>query len=116
MLTSLLLLRSSRPEVFCKKGVLRNFAKFTGKQVFSCEFWEISKNSFSCRTPPVAASVLLYITSATTFSSIKIPHYSYNSFVAAKRFDEILNIFTPILTETRLRTYALLIYLVILLQ
>ena len=24
--------RSSRPEVFCKKGVLRNFAKFTGKQ------------------------------------------------------------------------------------
>ena len=23
--------RGSRPEVFCKKGVLRNFAKFTGK-------------------------------------------------------------------------------------
>ena len=23
--------RSSRPEVFCEKGVLRNFAKFTGK-------------------------------------------------------------------------------------
>ena len=23
--------RSSRPEVFCKKGALRNFAKFTGK-------------------------------------------------------------------------------------
>ena len=23
--------RSSRPEVFCKKGVLRNFAKFKGK-------------------------------------------------------------------------------------
>ena len=23
--------RSSRPEVFCKKDVLRNFAKFTGK-------------------------------------------------------------------------------------
>ena len=22
--------RSSRPNVFCKKGVLRNFAKFTG--------------------------------------------------------------------------------------
>ena len=50
---------SSRPEVFCKKGVLRNFLKFTGEhlcqslfccrpttlaQVFSCEllqsFWE----------------------------------------------------------------------------
>ena len=25
--------RSSRPEVFCKKGVLRNFAKFTKKQL-----------------------------------------------------------------------------------
>ena len=73
--------RSSLPEVFCKKGVLRNFAKFTGKhlcqslffnkvagaacnfikketltQVFSCEFCEISKNTFSQRTPLVAAS------------------------------------------------------------
>ena len=25
--------RSSRPEVFCKKGVLKNFAKFTGKHL-----------------------------------------------------------------------------------
>ena len=70
--------RSSRPKVFCKKGVLRNFLKFTGKhlcqnlffnkvvililinfiknqtlaQVFSCEFCEISKNAFFYRTPP----------------------------------------------------------------
>ena len=75
--------RGSRPEGFCKKGVLRYFAKLTGKhlcqslfliklqastcnfikkealaQVFSCEFCEISKNTFSYRTPPVAASVL----------------------------------------------------------
>ena len=73
--------RSSRPGVFCKKGVLRNFAKFTGKhlcwslffnkvprlrpatllkkalaQVFSCEFLEISKNTFSYGTPQVAGS------------------------------------------------------------
>ena len=27
------LLRSSRPEEFCKKDVLRNFAKFTGKRL-----------------------------------------------------------------------------------
>ena len=25
--------RSSRPEVFCRKGVLRNFTKFTGKHL-----------------------------------------------------------------------------------
>ena len=32
--------------------------KETPKQVFSCEFREISKNTFSHRTPPVAASEL----------------------------------------------------------
>ena len=63
--------RSSRPEVFWKKSVLR---KFTGKhlcqslffnkvetlaQVFSCEFCQISKNIFLHRTRLVAASVSL---------------------------------------------------------
>ena len=78
--------RGSRPEVFYKEAVLRNFAKFTGKylrqslliklqasglpfliklqasgtetlaQVFSCKFCEISKNTFSYRTPPVITS------------------------------------------------------------
>ena len=71
--------RSSHQEVFCKKGVLRNVTKFTGKhlcqslffnkvaglrpiktetlaEVFSCEFREISKNAFFHRTPLVAAS------------------------------------------------------------
>ena len=69
--------RSSPPEVFCKKIFLRNLAKFTAKhlwqslffnkvaglieketlaQVFSCEFCQISKNTFSYRTPPMAAS------------------------------------------------------------
>ena len=53
--------KSNRQEVFCKKGLLRNFAKLTGKhlcqacnfiktetlaQVFSCEFSEISKSTF----------------------------------------------------------------------
>ena len=78
-----LIIRSSRPEVFCEKGVLRNFAKFTEKhlcqslffskatggacnfikkealaQVFSREFCEISENTFFYRTPLLAASVL----------------------------------------------------------
>ena len=77
-------LRTSGLEVFSKKVVLRNFSKFTGKHLcqnlffnkvaglrpanfikkytlahmFSCEFCEISKNSFFHRTPLVAASVL----------------------------------------------------------
>ena len=59
--------RSTRPEVYCKKDVLENFAKFTGKhlcqslffteqkkktleQVFSCEFCEIFKNTFFIET------------------------------------------------------------------
>ena len=63
--------------MLCKKGVLKSFAKFTGKhlcqglffnkvaalrpqletlaQEFSYEFKEISENTFSYRTPPVAA-------------------------------------------------------------
>ena len=68
--------RSSRPEVFSKKRVHKNFAKFTGKhlcqglffnkaaglrpatlaQVFSCECCQISKNTFFYRTTLVAAS------------------------------------------------------------
>ena len=75
--------RSNRLEVFCKKGALRNFAKFTGKhlcqtlffntvaglpkscnlikketlvQVFSCESCEISKDTFFHKAPLVAAS------------------------------------------------------------
>ena len=31
--------RSSRPEVFCKKGVPRNFAKFTGKHLCQSLFF-----------------------------------------------------------------------------
>ena len=39
-----------RPETLSKKY-------FPGAQVFSCEFCEIFKNTFSNRTPPVAASM-----------------------------------------------------------
>ena len=81
-----LYIQKQPPEVFCKKGVLTDFAKFTGKhlcqslflnkverpgglkaynfikketlaQVFSCEFCEISKNTFLHRTRLVAASL-----------------------------------------------------------
>ena len=62
---TLFIIRSNRSEVFCKKGVLRNFSKFAGKhvpesqeQVFSSEFYKFSKNTFFYRTPSVAASIL----------------------------------------------------------
>ena len=56
------------PEVFCKKSVHRNIAKFrpqacnfiknvTLAQVIFCEFCQISKDTFFYRTPPAAASV-----------------------------------------------------------
>ena len=62
--------------MFCKKGFLRNFAKFTGKhcardsflkkflnketlaQLFYSEFCKICKSTFFYRTSPVAGSVV----------------------------------------------------------
>ena len=59
-LTVLMLLcnvmRSSSPEMFCKRGVLRIFIKFTGKHL-CCELCEISKNTLFHRTLLVAASL-----------------------------------------------------------
>ena len=41
------IIRSSCPEVFCKKSILTNFAKFTRKHlVVFCEFCKISHNAF----------------------------------------------------------------------
>ena len=52
--------RSSQQRRSLRKGVIRNFAKLIKKramaQEFSCEFCEISKNTFSHKTPPVTAS------------------------------------------------------------
>ena len=44
---------NTSPRVFFYKEILA--------LLFSCEFRENSKNTFSCRIPPVAASVLLLI-------------------------------------------------------
>ena len=65
--------------MFCKKGVLENFIKnFIKKEnlahVFSCEFWEIFKNKFFHRTPPVAASVItVIITDEVVLTKLKRP-------------------------------------------
>ena len=53
--------RGSRLEVFCKKGVLKSFAKqkpatLLVKRLWHSKFCEIFKNTFFYRTPPVGAS------------------------------------------------------------
>ena len=60
--------RSSRPEVFCEKVVLKNFAKFTGKHL--CQ---------SLRTPPVVAFVILWEThSLAMLSNRKLLYKSFS--------------------------------------
>ena len=39
MALRVIILRNSRSEVFCKKGVLRNFGKFTGKHLWQSFFF-----------------------------------------------------------------------------
>ena len=72
--------RSSHRSCSVKKGVLRNFAKFRGKQlcqslffnkvfikketlaqVFSCEFYETSKHIFSTEQLRTTASEIFYV-------------------------------------------------------
>ena len=74
------LFQKQSPDIFCKKGVLRNFTKFTGKhlyqslqpkafnfikketlaQMFSCEFCEIFKNTFFAKCLQTTASISLW--------------------------------------------------------
>ena len=61
------------PERFFKKSVLRNFPKLTAKkpvpeslvQVFSCEFREISKNTFFTKDLWLTASDFIHLKGAT---------------------------------------------------
>ena len=117
--------------MFCKKlkkGVLRNFTKFTGirtcarvsflnfikkktlAQVFSCEFFEISKNTFWHRTPLVLNIITIYyaVTELTLFtkpylewvktgrndSKFAIGMYHINTMKINKLFS--VNVFIPV--------------------
>ena len=42
------------PEVFCKNGVLRNFAKFTGKHLYHSLFFNKVAGLFFCKKETVA--------------------------------------------------------------
>ena len=73
--------RRSHRRCSLRKGVLRNFAKFTGKhlaQVFFCEFCEISKNTFFTEHLWATASELsrkniltMYCSHFVVFNSLK---------------------------------------------
>ena len=81
--TLCLLLLSKYPKHSLKKR--ENFIKKeTLAQVFSCEFCEISKNTFSYRAPPVAASVNFVVDIVykfQTFLSLKSTVIIYKSFI-----------------------------------
>ena len=66
--------RSSRLEVFCRKGVLRNFEKFTGKHLCQCLLFNkvaglrtvtLLKQRFWCRCFPANFSKFLKTPSIT---------------------------------------------------
>ena len=64
--SELILSRSSLPEVFCKKGVLRNLAKFTGKNL--CQSLFFTKKRLWYRCFPVN----FYLRPATIFRSANL--------------------------------------------
>ena len=49
--------RSSRPEVFCKKGVIRNFVKFTGKHL--CQSLSFLTKLQACKVAGLRPATLL---------------------------------------------------------
>ena len=95
--------------MFCKKGVLRNIAKFTEKHknekketgtLVSCKFCKIYKKSFSYRLPPVAASVHV------------IPHSLSISHILSWLLKGYLPFHFPVenIIKWTLKTYIYLIY------
>ena len=68
---SISVFRGSRPEVPCQKGILRNFATFTGKHLCQRLFFnKVAGLRLFYRTPPVAASVLCTIRKKSKYSCI----------------------------------------------
>ena len=78
--------RSSRTEVFCEKGVSKNFFKFTGKQlrwslrsaapVFTCEFYEVFKNTFFTKQLRTTGTLIIYISQCRCFPCYHFHYWS----------------------------------------
>ena len=86
--------RNSHRRCSVRKDVLRNFLempeacnfiqKETLAQVLSCEFCEVSKNTFFYRTPPVAASVVMQFSLKIEWSQWYINIYIISNFKEEK--------------------------------
>ena len=68
--------RSSRPEVFCKKGVLRNFEKFTGKHLCQSIFFSnlllaVNCNKANTDEPYFVKQILLKILGGGKFHTFE---------------------------------------------
>ena len=115
--------RRSVLETFCKKSVLKNFEKFTGKhlylsfsfikiealvQVFSLEFCETFNNNFFCRTPLVATSASSEVTHVwETLEEWQLSHWNFSKLqrmcrrllekmiVSETIFGKVVNLTTP---------------------
>ena len=73
--------RSSRLEVLCKEGVLRNFAKFTGKCLCQSLFLnKVEEEHLFYRTPLVAASAIINNISIMLFPQKHFMNYPINPF------------------------------------
>ena len=49
----------SRPEVFCKKGVLKNFSKFTGKHLRMSFFFNKVAGGVACKKTYITMTELI---------------------------------------------------------
>ena len=119
--------RSSRQDVFCKKGVLKKFAKFTGKhrarvsvpealaQMFSCEFCKISKSTFFTKyldkvlykTPPVAGSLhpnIQYKVSTNNHSRIERETHAFTD--SFRGFKQCLKGYSQTILKCRTSRYS----------
>ena len=71
-------IRSSHRRYSIKKGVLKNSAIFTGEHLFSCEYWEIFKNTYFEEHLRTAASEV----------------YSHQSIIGSAHFMQLVSFYT----------------------
>ena len=89
--------RSSRPDLFFEKGVLKNFAKFIGflwQRIFLWISWHFKKHFFR-RTPPVTASGICTNKSAAEAWICLVSFYGgVKDFISTyKCFDTVFSVF-----------------------